>query len=173
MVRLSLLLLALSAACSSESTFVASDADFAEFRSWDHASEAPQSFGAGHPTGPSTTYLSRHTHGHSYPAGTMLVKAFNSDPDPALWDVFAMAKRGGDFNPSGAVGWEFFRIHILSNDMPTIVSRGIFALDIGPDAGDAYQVLGSAVDGLCNNCHGTTLSDATDHVLTPDFYPGK
>ncbi len=65
----------------------------------------------------------------------MLVKAFESDPNSMNRDIFAMAKRGGGFNPNGAHDWEFFRLRITAGGMPLIVGRGIFATDPFGDAG--------------------------------------
>jgi hypothetical protein len=174
MGRLAIALL-LSAGCSSGSSgvvFIALDSDFAPFRTWDHVAVEADNLGAGHPVAPSTVYLSQHTHARSYPVGTILLKAFDNNSDPPTWDIFAMAKRGGGFNPEGAHNWEFFRLRIQESGMPLIVGRGIFAIDPTDDGGAAYSALGSAVDGLCNNCHGTSESAATDHVLTPAFAPG-
>ena len=55
--------------------------------------------------------------------------------------------------------------------MPLIVGRGIFAIDPFDDGGVGYGVLTNAVDGLCNSCHGTPESAATDHVLLDAFDP--
>jgi hypothetical protein len=167
-MRLVLLLAAL-AACeqsSSAPVFIALDRDFANFRQWEEVDFGQESID-GHPSGDSHGFLSRRTKGASYPVGTLIVKAFLPG-----WELFAMAKRGGGFNARGAVDWEFFRLKLV-NDTPLIVSRGIFAFDPDSDGGVGYGAAGTVLDSLCNSCHGTAESAATDHVLSPAFRPGS
>ena len=61
----------------------------------------------GHPAGPRTAFLNAKAPPGSthYPVGTIIVKQIetNGDPDMSKWDLFAMVKRGGDFNPEGRV----------------------------------------------------------------------
>ena len=83
-----------------------------------------------------------------------------------------MAKRGGDFNPEGAFNWEFFRLRIVG-DTPHIISRGLTAIDPDADGGSGYfGGLNAGFVDMCNSCHGTTASAATDHVLSPALQPG-
>jgi hypothetical protein len=109
-----------------------------------------------------------------YPVGTMIVKTIEPPGAPATdWEVFAMAKRGGDFNPGGARNWEFLRLKILPpNDVPHIVTRGLTAAD--PDDGGPgyFDQLGQDFINMCNGCHGTGDSARTDHVLSPALQPG-
>ena len=51
--------------------------------------------------------------------------------------------------------------------MPLIVGRGIFATDPFGDGGTGYEILGDAVNDLCNACHGTA---ATLRVLKKHFF---
>ena len=111
--RLTIVCLALVAGCSSGSqdkVFIALDGDFAPFLTWQSVDVPPNNLGAGHPGGPSVAYLSARAPAGAkkYPVGTMIVKAFESNPDQMQWDIFAMAKRGGGFDPEGALDWEFF-----------------------------------------------------------------
>jgi hypothetical protein len=145
--------------------FIALDRDFATFRQWERVDLGDEQI-AGHPAGHAYAYLNQRTRDAAYPAGTMIVKAF----EPS-WELFAMAKRGGGFNDKGARDWEFFRLKLVS-DTPVIVSRGIFAFDPDSDGGVGYGSTGSVLDALCNSCHGTPESAATDHVLTPALRPG-
>ena len=54
-------------------------------------------------------------------------------------------KRGGHFNATGAVDWEWFELTNGPGDAPTIQWRGF-----GPTNGDAY---GGDATGGCNTCH--------------------
>ena len=153
--------------------FIALDSDFASFRSWPMVSLGSEPL-PGHPPGPRYGYLSHAAPkgATAYPVGTMIVKTIEPLDMPATsWEVFAMAKRGGGFNPEGAKDWEFFRIKI-EGDTPHITSRGLTAID--PDDGGAgyFDQLGNAFINMCNGCHGTKASAATDHVLSPLLQPG-
>jgi hypothetical protein len=161
-------LLLLLPACSGSPApvFIALDRDFAPFRTWEQVDFGDDSI-PGHPQGQSYGYISHRTKNRSYPVGTMIVKAFVPS-----WALFAMAKRGGNFNPEGALDWEFFRLELV-NDTPVIVSRGIFAYDPNDDGGVGYNAAGNVLNSLCNGCHGTPASAATDHVLSPQLRPGS
>jgi hypothetical protein len=149
---------------SSGPVFIALDRDFASFRNWETVDFGDENI-EGHPAGHAYGYLNHRTTASTYPVGTLIVKAFQPS-----WDLFAMAKRGGNFNPKGAVNWEFFRLKLL-NDTPVIVSRGIFAYDPDGDGGVGYGATGTVLDSLCNSCHGTPESAATDHVLSDQLRP--
>jgi hypothetical protein len=168
-----------SAGCESKNdgaVFIALDSDFAKFRTWERLSvgDAPL---AGHPPGPRYVYLSqRAPKGASqYPVGTLVVKTIESDPDPSHWEVFAMTKRGGGFNARGAVNWEFFRLRMLADGTPLILTRGLFAYDPDIDGGISGYNGGLMADvtDLCNGCHGTPASAASDHLLSPGLRPGQ
>ena len=75
-----------------------------------------------------------------FPVGTIIVKQM-AFPDG---QTFAMVKRGGGYNPQGAVNWEWFRIDV-SKGTVTIAWRGV-----GPPAGEMY---GGDAGGVCNGCH--------------------
>ncbi len=104
-----------------ETTFIANAQSFSCFRMWSHTPGvgppgAPQPMmpDGGLHSGPLTTYINQTpAHGStSFPVGTIIVK---EQDDPALTDrqVFAMVKRGGNYNEAngmGAVNWEFFGV---------------------------------------------------------------
>jgi hypothetical protein len=132
--------------------FVAVQTDFAGCQNW-HCANLGQSPLADDPPGvrmgcinhvpPATATV--------YPVGTIIVKQIESDPNPMNWDLFGMVKCGGTYNESGALGWEFFLLRPGSNGDPMITARGI---DLSYNGGS-----------VCNSCHGTPASAATDHVL--------
>jgi hypothetical protein len=159
-MRLLLLLLACQEAPAP--VFIALDRDFAHFREWERVDLGVEMM-PGHPVEQAYGYLNRRTGASTYPVGTMIVKAF----EPS-WELFAMAKRGGNFNSRGARGWEFFRLKLV-NDTPVIISRGIFAIDPDSDGGVGYGSAGTILDVLCNSCHNNA---ATDFVLSELLRPG-
>jgi hypothetical protein len=148
--------------------FVAQADDFAEFRSWRSVALGAQPNSAD-PPGPRVAFVSDapDAAAHRYPLGTRIVKAIENAPDPSGWDLFAMAKRGGDFDPSGTHGWEFFLLRLDAGGGIAILSRGT-VLDNPSDAGAAY---GSAGAIFCSGCHGAPGTDATDHVLSAALAP--
>jgi hypothetical protein len=167
--------LGLGAGCGAprEHTFIALDSDFASFPSWERVAlgDAPL---AGHPPGPRFGYLNHRAPkgADAYPLGTIVVKTVEPMAAHESWEIFAMSKRGGNFNPGGARDWEFFRLKFVGG-VPHIVSRGENAFDPDVDGGGGY--LGNvpgAFATLCNGCHGTTASAATDHILSAALRPG-
>jgi hypothetical protein len=155
-------------------TFIALDGDFAGFRGWRRVplGDAPL---VGHPPGPRFGYVSRDAGkgAMAYPLGTIIVKTVEPTAAPETWELFAMAKRGGGFNAEGARDWEFFRLRWVAG-APHILSRGLNAIDPEADGGGGYTGnLGDVFAGLCNGCHGTKASAATDHVLSPALAPGR
>ncbi len=163
------------ASCDDKSgpVFIALDSDFATFESWPMTALGSEPL-AGHPTGPRFGYLNHPAPkgAKQYPVGTIIVKAIEQPGSPdTSWEIFAMAKRGGDFNAGGATNWEFFRLKIVDGK-PHIVTRGLTAAD--PDDGGAgyFDQLGNDFVDLCNSCHGTQASAATDHVLSPALQLG-
>lgn len=139
--------------------FLAFASDFSTFETW-------PSFYLGdiEPTpneisGPRTVYINKlPPHGSTeFPVGTMIVKAIKSGNDPALWQIFAMAKRGACFNALGAHGWEWFELTLESGPLD-VVWRGV-----APASGAGYG--GGKFGGLCNGCHDA-FSD-NDYVQGP------
>ncbi len=127
-------------------TFLAFASHFKGFRTWE---PFPVTTGGGdpvHTTGPRTEYLkARPDEGASeFPVRTIIVKETDTE---ALADrtVFAMVKRGGDYNASGAAGWEWFELKNIDEQNVSIVWRGV-----GPPAGEQY---GGDPNAGCNSCH--------------------
>ncbi len=114
--------------------------DFTGYATWErfeiHSGLAE---GASHIAGDRTVFLNRRPmHGATaFPPGTLIVKATTDR-------VFAMAKRGGDYNADGAAGWEWLELE-GSSEQPFIRWRGL-----GPPNGEAY---GGPGNSGCNNCH--------------------
>lgn len=127
-------------------TFIAFATHFKGFRSWE---SFPVTTGGGdpvHTSGARTEYLqARPAAGaDAFPVRTIIVKETDAEP---LVDrtVFAMVKRGGDYNASGATGWEWFELKNIDEESVDIVWRGV-----GPPAGEKY---GGDPNAGCNSCH--------------------
>jgi hypothetical protein len=95
----------------------------------------------------------------TWPVGSILVKTIEIGATPAEWEIFAMVKRGGGYNPDGAREWEFFRLQINSQGIPIIRARGY-----NPTDGHGYMDMAGNEVG-CNSCHGAAGTETTDHVL--------
>jgi hypothetical protein len=142
--------------------FIALPSDFRDFLDW-------KSFdvtGTMHASakGPLVAYVNQLPDPGSseFPIGTVIVKAVEAGKH-SEWTVHAMAKRGGDFNPSGAYDWEFFELGFSSKDVPIINWRGE-----KPPNGEGYQVKqgNMTVEADCNGCH---VSSENDAVLSPEL----
>jgi hypothetical protein len=135
--------------------FIALQKDFADYESWpSYAVSSPGLDGMGtHPTAPRTLYINKLplTGSAQFPVGTMIVKV--TPVDGAEPQTLAMAKRGGDFNASGATGWEWFELQKSTTGVPVILWRGV-----GAPAGHRY----SEVNSSCNDCHG--MAQVNDFV---------
>lgn len=80
----------------------------------------------------------------AFPLGTIIVKETN-EADPTERQVFAMVKRGGDFNATGAINWEWFELVNQLDGSVTVNWHGY-----GPQTGtDKY----GGDPSVCNNCH--------------------
>ena len=127
--------------------FVAFTDSFAGFMSWPsfYLGEVPPT--TNEMPGPRTVYINKlPPHGSkTFPVGTVIVKAIQIG-EPKTWQIFAMAKRGADFNALGAVGWEWFELS-LQFDALNILWRGN-----APPSGMGYG--GGVSGGVCNTCHG-------------------
>lgn len=145
-------------------TFVAFASDFSGFHSWSStpgegppgAPQPPTSADGGLHAGPLTTYINQKPpHGStSFPVGTIIVKEPTTPPLTER-QIFAMVKRGGGYNSSGATDWEWFELRNVDENNVTIVWRGV-----GPPTGEAY----ASTPNLCNDCHGMARSN--DFVWT-------
>lgn len=133
--------------------FIALQSDFADFRSWPATPVATAD--TGHAAGDRVVYLSQSpaAGSTSFPTGTILVKTIATESGE---DLHAMAKRGGGFNPEGALGWEWFELVAADDGTPVIKWRGLTAPE-----GEAYGALpgsegdtADSISGDCNVCHG-------------------
>ena len=137
--------------------FIASEADFAGFRTWQNvpgkSANPPASV---HTTGARTVYVRPFpTHGEkAFPVGTIIVKEVEAGDIPTR-KVFAMVKRGDGFNADGAKDWEFFELTNVDDMHAQILWRGV-----SPPLGEGYL----AGNGGCNGCHAA--SPANDFVQT-------
>lgn len=129
------------------STYLAFAADFTAFRSWQaFPVPAGASDGTVHTSGPRTEYLKARPprSSRSFPVGSIIVKELEEGALPDR-KVFAMVKRGGDYNAQGAQGWEWFELKNLDESEVYVVWRGV-----GPPAGEMY---GGDPNAGCNTCH--------------------
>jgi hypothetical protein len=141
--------------------FIAMASDFTGFHSW-HSIAITNDIAPGdsHLNGPRHVYYNHAPPPGStaFPIGTMIVK--ETDPGPVTGrTVFASVKRGGNYDPTGDVSWEWFSLQNLPNGTESILWRGP-----GPSGGSAY---GTGALGGCNACHG--VAKTTDYVLTPQL----
>lgn len=138
------------------STYIALAQDFDGYETWERFDLGHQLAGSVHNAGHRAVYLNQRPPkgSTSFPVGTLLVKVITLDTDAGVVDqVFAMAKRGGTFNPS-ADGWEWFQLDPEA-DPRIMIWRG----DQPPSK--AGYVGGPA--GACNECH---VHGGNDHVLS-------
>ena len=89
-----------------------------------------------------------------FPTGTIIVKIPRGQGD-----VFAMAKRGGEYNARGAQGWEWFELKAQLDGSWVIAWRGIT-----PPEGCGYSGIAG---GGCNLCHAGAVGN--DYVQTTDL----
>lgn len=142
-----------------DSVFVAMQSHFADFRSW--ASFTLDGTLDGHSGTEREIFVSALPEEGAgvFPVGTMIVK---SAPVGDSVELHAMAKRGGDYNQTGARGWEWFELK-ESAGIPVILWRGE-----EPPSGEGYVVLGgedTAVDGDCNRCHQAAYDNDYVHEV--------
>lgn len=140
--------------------FVAMASDFADFRNWGSLAlgERPAQSET-HPGGRLTVFANALPPAgrREFPVGTMLVKetlSKNQTGEKAN-RVFAMVKRGGNFNSEGAVDWEWFEL-VEGPSGVAIGWRGV-----GPPTAETY---GGDPMGGCNGCHQMALQN--DYVLS-------
>lgn len=124
-------------------TFIAFTTTFEPFRTWtSFHSDGPPDDGTytADVLGPRTQYINQlPPHGSTeFPVGTVIVEVREN----GTGNIFGAVKRGGGFNKTGAVNWEWFDIY---ENPVTIHWRGL-----GPPAGETY---GGDPNGGCNACH--------------------
>lgn len=124
-----------------DTEFVASESDFANYDSWTELATNtgvdPALGGFAHGDAMSTRVIWANKENISmengeWPIGTILAKKMTNTETGDLMGVMAMAKRGADFNPDHN-GWEWFKL----NEDGTIIER---AADMNENG--------------CNGCHG-------------------
>ncbi len=135
--------------------FVAMTEDFKGFQSWEawHFDGPQEGDGGVHVSGRRDVYLKHRppSGSTSFPVGTIIVKSFPDEPTAFGPRTFAMAKRGGNYNSTGARGWEWFELDLSDPDNPQFVWRGL-----GPPVGDIYA---GTNGGTCNDCHGAAIAN--------------
>jgi hypothetical protein len=155
-------LLSVLAACGqpppmqAEPSFIALTSDFRGFSAWPNIALGYHEGDALHLPGTRSLYLNRRPASGSrqFPTGTVLVKVVDS---PLGLQVFAMAKRGGEYNSGGAVGWEWFELSQV--DEPVSINwRGTQAPASSAYGGDS---------ATCNSCHQAAVDN--DWVMTPEL----
>jgi len=153
--------------------YVAYSAPFTGFRAWpSNHIEAGADLGNGtHPAGPRTEYLaplvspeggtddaSSSANPNEFPQGTIITMETETG-DPSTHHVFAMVKRGCNFNADGAKGWEWFELSPgdIGQGKENILWRGAT-----PPPDKMYAD--------CNSCHATACA-ANDAVCAKAFTP--
>jgi hypothetical protein len=137
-------------------TFIAYNGDFKGYQTWTSFSlDSPTPEGATHVAGPRTIYINHEppAGASEFPVGTIIVKETMVDGK-----IFAQAKRGGTYNGTGAVGWEWFEL---------LTSRGVTGISWrgkGPPAGEIY---GGDPNAGCNTCHKLAVNN--DSVLAAEL----
>src|SRR4051794_14445280 len=133
---------------ASPDTFIAFSSDFVGFKSWQTftLTSAPID-GSPHTSGPRTVYLNKKPPAGSteFPVGTIIVKELTAPDDSR--NTFAMVKRGGGYNQSGATNWEWFELKPGDDQAIALLWRGV-----GPPLGEKY---GGDANGGCNLCHSS------------------
>jgi hypothetical protein len=155
-----------AAASGERDVFIALQSDFRDFRDWMQFSLRTAVMHAG-VSGPVFAYLNElpPVDATVFPVGTILVKTVEIGP-ATEWTVHAMVKRGGGFNPQGALDFEYVDLAINADDIPVIMWRGE-----KPPSDHGYEnLLGGGADPMlevdCNSCHTGTDEDA---VLSPQL----
>src|SRR5262249_15546667 len=123
--------------------------DFQGFHQWESfVVEEGGAQSMTHLAGPRRDYLNRRPPAGSttFPVGTVIVKELEAAATLVDRQIFAMVKRGGEYNSAGAAGWEWFELKNRANGSVQIVWRGV-----GPPSGERY---GGDPTGGCNPCHG-------------------
>lgn len=137
------------------SAFVAFERDFQGFHAW-RSFPLPMGSAQGmaHLDGMRTDYVDKlpPAGAKAFPVGTIIVKELANGDLPDR-QVFAMVKRGGGYNDTGARGWEWFELRNRRDGSVAIVWQGV-----GPPSSESY---GGDPAGGCNECHG--------HAAANDF----
>lgn len=157
-------------AATGDGTFIAFERDFQGFRAWPRVALGDVSAG-GHPEGPQQfVYVSRArpAGARDFAVGTILMRTFEQTV-PTDWVIFALVKRGGDYNAQGDVGWEYFRLRLNAQGRVVIAARGLNPRTEAPD--DYGGGPGDGDNAGCNGCHGTAQARAYDGLLSAQLRP--
>lgn len=144
--------------------FIALQRDFEGFQDWEQESLGWVQSSPGHLVGQRTVYIEERPRAgdDELPVGTIIVKTMEHYEYGIF--ILAMAKRGADYNPDGAVGWEWFELALDDDGRPVIVWRGK-----DPPDGECYGCLPGAESMIeptsCNDCHVGAAEQ--DYVFTP------
>lgn len=177
MHRAAILLCLTTAACEdagpAPDVFIALQSHFADFTTWPKTKLGEGAL-MGHPMGPRYGYLKQPAPAGAtrYPVGALIVKTIENGASMQEWDVFAMAKRGGGYNPGGAKDWEFFTLKMNGAGVPIIFSRGTNPVDADVDGGNGNYLDPGMTGVTCNRCHGVVGTEVNDHVLSAALAPG-
>jgi hypothetical protein len=141
-------------------TFIALGRDFQGFDTWTAFDLGDDQDDGVTTVGHRRAYINQlpPTGSTTFPTRTIVIKTIGED-QPTPGQVFAMVKRGGNFNPQGAVGWEWFELVKKGDAEPAIVWRGIT-----PPAGEQYAGIAG---GVCNTCHA--MGVANDYVPSAEL----
>jgi hypothetical protein len=149
-----------SAGCKRDdpASFVAFERDFQGFREWPGGTfEELPARGQTHYAGDQRYFIhGPERSGATFPVGTVIVKQARLEARPE-GQLFAMVKRGGEYNGQGARGWEWFELVEREDQSVAIKWRGV-----GAPAGEQY---GGDPHGTCNTCHRE--AKANDFVKSP------
>jgi hypothetical protein len=148
--------------------FIAEQSNFADFLSWESFDNGLATPNTGHPLGEEWLFRNEKPSGGKYPVGAILMKEIQVMPELSTWQLFAMAKRGDNYNAGGATDWEFFTLALDTQMQPLILTSG----ENPVDPNSTISGYGTGVDGVtCNRCHGIAGTEATDHVLDDKLAP--
>jgi hypothetical protein len=134
----------------SDSTFTPFASSFTGYHGWKafHLEHGTQADGVHDVDAPLTAYLNKvpPKGATEFPVGTIIVKEVEQGAIDKR-QVFAAVKRGGDYNPDGAVNWEWFELNRNVGDGDTV--RIVWGAAV-PPKGEPYL---DNVKGDCNGCH--------------------
>ena len=145
-------------------SFIALAPDFADFATWPAITLGAMDGTRGHDAGISRIHLRGVVPAPSEPfaTGTILVKVTETTPSVVDWEVHAMVKRGGDYNATGAVGWEWFDLALTADGEPVITWRGEGSAS-DPGSYGGLETDAGPFAQTCNGCHGVV--DYDDYVF--------
>jgi hypothetical protein len=140
--------------------FVAFQRDFQGFEGWPRielVSEEKVGEGLVHTAGKRVVHVNNlpPKGRKAVPNGTVIIKTM------ATGETFVQVKRGGGYNRTGAVGWEWFELKQVNGEW-VILWRGI-----APPAGACMTNYGGAMGGACNDCH---VAFAANDYVGPNVF---